>query len=1021
MTTLPELLDQRAAERPDAIALVGVTGSLTYAQLAARSNQLAHHLIALGLQREERVATCLGRGPDLVVAMLAVLKAGGAYVPIDSELPAERIDYMVSNAGARTAITQSDLRNYVSAERIVLVDEATGSTAPLAPPAMEQLAYVLYTSGSTGRPKGVQIQHDSLANFLVSMLDAPGITANATLLAITTSSFDISGLELFLPLLAGARVFIATRDQARDAVQLQQLLVESNATMMQATPATWQMLVESEWTGRPDLVALCGGEALPPALAAALIPRVSVLWNMYGPTETTIWSARKRITAGEPIRLGEPIAKTTLHVLDPASLAPRPAGVDGELFIGGDGLARGYVGRADLTAERFLADPFSTTPGARMYRTGDRVRRGADGELEFLGRVDHQVKIRGFRIELGEIEAVLRDHPNVSESVVVVRDDGGEARLVGYVVMRNQATTDDILATVRQRLPDYMVPAVVVLDAMPLSPAGKIDRKALPAPDRSAFVTSDYLAPRGPVEEALVAIWSELLNVPRVGVKDDFFALGGHSLLTIRLVAEIENRFRVRIPIREVLENATIEKLAIYIGANKGAPRTARMIYARSNATEARATSTQEYFWYLDRDDHDPSSYYVGRPRLLNGPLDVAAMAQSFRETAAAHSIYRTAYREQNGTLMQRVLADAPNELEIVDMSSVPEDQRTDAIKQAAAAQIARGYDLSAGEGILRGTLVRFSDDHHALIPVVHHIATDGASLPKLNAQLLDNYVRIVQGGAAPETGLQYIDFAHARARWATARAGQTNEAYWKYYVRGAPAVELEGDFPRAPIDAHRDAVPRGLTADLSHLPHLIELPADVYARVLEAARAQRTSPYVIFLSAIAWLLRERSGQDDLAVQTAYSPRAEDRLLESIHGAVSCWTITRMQLAGAARMSDAIDKVRTAVATVQDHGAPYDYYGIVPHRLRRVVFNYVAELGATSAPGPAPEYAGIRTSPFPPPPPIWKRTWDLHLTLNDSGSAAQLAWTGFSQLFERETLGALLARYVEILASVGDR
>ncbi|HEX2206854.1 MAG TPA: amino acid adenylation domain-containing protein, partial [Longimicrobium sp.] len=565
------LVSAQAARTPHALAVTGAGEALTYAELEDRANRLAHHLLRNGVVRGEMVAISMERAPSLLVAMLAVWKAGAAYVPIDPAYPEDRRAYMLADSGASVVLADSASVDEIAAgdARVVIVDRldlaAEAASAPSVAVDADDLAYVIYTSGSTGRPKGVMVPHGGVVNFLASMSRKPGMAADDVLAAVTSLSFDIAVLELLLPLTAGARVVIATREEAMDAPRLMTLLAESGVTVMQATPATWRMLVQAGWDGDARLAILSGGEALQADLARELLPRGRGLWNLYGPTETTIWSAVDRVESAESIFLGHPIANTQLYVLD-AALRPCPLGVPGELFIGGDGVVRGYLRRPSLTAERFVPDPFASESGARMYRTGDRVRRKADGALEFLGRIDFQVKVRGFRIELGEIEAALADHPAVRQAVAVVREDApGDARIVAYVVPDGAApSTDELRQMLGKRLPDYMVPsAFVSLDAMPLTPNGKVDRKALPAPDWSA--DADYEAPRTATEQTLAALWCELLDVDRVGRTDGFFALGGHSLRAARLAARVRGVFSIEMPLRAVFEHAPLAELAAEI------------------------------------------------------------------------------------------------------------------------------------------------------------------------------------------------------------------------------------------------------------------------------------------------------------------------------------------------------------------------------------------------------------------------------------------------------------------------
>jgi amino acid adenylation domain-containing protein len=570
-----ELFAAQAAHTPDAIALICEDARLSYAELDRSANQLAHHLRTLGVGPEVCVALCLDRSPLLVVALLAVLKAGGGYLPLDPAYPAERLQFMLHDSHAAVILTQEQFTAIVteSSAQPVLLDRDWPAIArqpdhsPEVAVPGDALAYLIYTSGSTGRPKGVQVTHRALNNFLQSMRQRPGLDERDTLLAVTTISFDIAALELFLPLIAGARVVLVDREIAADGSALAIQLTRYGVTTMQATPATWRLLMEAGWQGNPHLKLLCGGEALPPSLVEQLLPRAAALWNMYGPTETTVWSAVERISAANgPIAIGRPIANTQIYILDD-HLNPAPIGVPGKLYIGGDGLARGYLHQPALTAERFIPNPFGAIAGTRLYWTGDLARYLPDGRIEYLRRVDHQVKIRGFRIELGEIEALLAAHPAVRSCVVVAREDAsGFQRLVAYLSVTADTAPShaELRSFLQSRLPDYMVPAAfVILETFPLTASGKIDRKALPAPDRSSVAEGrEFAAPRTSVERVLAGIWQELLGVPRVGIHDHFFDLGGHSLLATQLIARIRKIFRVELPLHTLFAAPTFAEIA---------------------------------------------------------------------------------------------------------------------------------------------------------------------------------------------------------------------------------------------------------------------------------------------------------------------------------------------------------------------------------------------------------------------------------------------------------------------------
>jgi amino acid adenylation domain-containing protein len=570
---LDELIAEQAERTPAAIAVQFGSQQLTYAELDGRADQLAQHLIKLGVGTDVLVGICVDRSAEMLVGLLGILKAGGAYVPIDPAYPSERQEFMLASSGGPVVLTQDRLIGSLPLDNVHVVcldrDWPEIALMPERPPSLErnpdQLAYVIYTSGSTGEPKGVQISHRALVNFLTTMRELPGLGPADVLLAVTTLSFDIAGLELYLPLITGARVVIATSGTASDPRALADLLERSAATVMQATPTTWRMLIDSGWRGRSGMKALCGGEALPLALADSLVGIGLELWNMYGPTETTIWSTCAPIQAqGEPLTIGRPIANTTIYILD-RNLRAVPVGVAGELWIGGDGLARGYRGRPDLTEERFIPHPFDASDGARIYRTGDLARYRNDGQLDFLGRIDHQVKVRGYRIELGEIENVLTRHPKVHEAIVVARTDSdGAAELAAYVIARGgDAPAHELREFLGHTLPAYMVPLTVTsLDSFPLTPNGKIDRKVLPEPTRERSTDHELVSPRTPLERQLAAIWERELGIRPVGVTDNFFDLGVTSIVAATLFASIEHELGNSLPLGAIFRAPTIESLA---------------------------------------------------------------------------------------------------------------------------------------------------------------------------------------------------------------------------------------------------------------------------------------------------------------------------------------------------------------------------------------------------------------------------------------------------------------------------
>ncbi len=576
-TPVHKLIEQTAATSPTKTALRFNKQDLSYQQLNETANQLAHYLIQKEIRAGDVVGIALDRSPEMLIALLAVLKAGAAYLPLDPDYPQDRITFMLADSSARLLITSRNQREAINSQTDqVLIEDALAASAHYPKTAVDvsvsgnDLAYVLYTSGSTGKPKGVLIEQYNLVNFLWSMRSVPGIGRDDILLAVTTISFDISGLELYLPLLAGATILLADTPTARDGRALLDLIRTEKASIMQATPSTWQMMLNAGWDSHLPLKALCGGEALPKDLATKLMGKCSELWNVYGPTETTIWSTVKQITHPDDITIGRPIHNTQVYILD-EFFKPVPQGVVGELYIAGDGVARGYLNRPELTREKFVKNPFDRQQKGLMYRTGDLGKFLQDGEIQCLGRVDQQVKIRGHRIEPGEIEYVLSTGTNITEAVVITREDRpGNQRLVAYVVSQMALSAEQVnewKQHIRQKLPAYMVPDdFVALPKLPLTPNGKLDRKALPEPQLAGTESKpDYVGPRTDVEKLVADIWIDCLKLEKVSVFDNFFELGGHSLIAVQVMAQLEKKTGKNMPLATLFECPTVEKLALVL------------------------------------------------------------------------------------------------------------------------------------------------------------------------------------------------------------------------------------------------------------------------------------------------------------------------------------------------------------------------------------------------------------------------------------------------------------------------
>ncbi|GHH24533.1 non-ribosomal peptide synthetase [Streptomyces rubradiris] len=877
-------VERQATLRPDAEAVYCQGVTLTYAQLDASANRLARRLRALGVGRDVMVGICLERSLDMVVAVLAVLKAGGAYVPVDPKLPGDRIAFMIEDAGLPVMITQSSVAPGLprSGATTLCVDElreelAAESAEPLdTPVGGEDLAYVIYTSGSTGRPKGVQLPHRALRNLFWAMKQWPGIDAGDSLLAVTTLSFDIATLELLLPLVEGARVVLATREVATDGKLLAEEMAASGATMMQATPSTWRMLLDAGWPGRPGLRGLICGEALPPDLARRLLAKGVELWNMYGPSETTIYSLGTRIV-DDTITIGRPIANTEVHILD-AEGRPVPPGVPGELCIGGAGLARGYINRPELTARQFIPNPFDSSLADRLYRTGDLVRRRVDGTIDYLGRLDHQVKLRGYRIELGEIESVLMCQEQVKDSVVVVREDQpGDQRLVAYVVPdRATGATEELRRLLRvalaEKLPGYMVPAsFVFLDALPLTPSGKTDRGALPAPEGQETRTAAYVAPRDAGEEALCDLFAQVLNVSRVGIDDGFFALGGHSLLATRLVARIRATLGVELPVRALFEKQTVAELAELLRRGDGGTRPALTPMTRPDPLPL--SFAQRRLWFLHQMEGPSPTYNLPVVLRLTGTLDVDCLRAALADVVARHEALRTVFPDTGAAACQQILH--PDEAR----PALPVTRVDEAgLDEAVTAAVRHAFDL-AREIPLHAELFEVGDDVHVLAVVVHHIAADGWSLAPLRLDLATAY-RARLAGRAPEWAplpAQYADYALWQRQYLGAQ--DDPESVWSRqldYWRGA----LDGLPERIALP-----VDRPHPAEASHQGDTLtfQWDTDLHEGLARLARGCDVSMFMVLDAALAVLLSRLGAGSDIPVGVATAGR-DDPATENLIG-----------------------------------------------------------------------------------------------------------------------------------------
>ena len=773
-TLLHELFEEQAATTPDAIAIICEEASedvcLTYAELNLRANELAHHLRSLGLLPEGRAGVLLERSADLVVALLAVLKAGGTCVPLDPSYPPERLRLLLEDSHARVVLTHEQFAKGISEsgaqvlclDSFVRADSGHCGQNLVTSADAANVAYVIYTSGSSGRPKGVMVTHGALCNHMRWMRDAFALNEADVFLQKTPIGFDASVWEFYVPLLAGAKLVMARPGGHQDSSYLVQTIIEHGVTVVQIVPMLLRMLVEEPGLSSCANLRLvfCGGEALSEELAARCRERLPLarLCNLYGPAETTIdatyWvSDSSSSTATVPI--GRPVANVRAYVLD-QWLRPVPVGVVGELYLDGAGLARGYEGRPDLTAERFVPNPFRDEQGERMYRTGDLVRRLPGGELEFLERVDRQVKVRGSRVELGEVEAALCAHSCVVAAAVVGREDtSGERRLVAYVVTvdERENLAAELRRYLKERLPGPMVPSVFVrMETLPVLPSGKVDRRALPAPDQfERTQQADYRPPRTPVEETLCGIWEKLLGRDPVGADDDFFELGGHSLLATQFVSRVQEALSVELPLSRIFQTPVLSELAEFIEQKLrgGGQHSETPLRHVSREQPLPLSFAQQRLWFLDQLEPGNPLYNTPGALRLQGTLDIAALEQALSEIVRRHETLRTTFDISQSTPIQIISAPRPLAIPLIDLSGLNEIDREREARRLIREEAQHRFDLSHGP-LLRATLLRLLEEEHLLLFTMHHIISDGWSASVLAHEATRLYAAFTGQPAAP-------------------------------------------------------------------------------------------------------------------------------------------------------------------------------------------------------------------------------------------------------------------------------
>ncbi|MGI5423693.1 non-ribosomal peptide synthase/polyketide synthase [Streptomyces sp. CA-179760] len=1053
---IPALIAQRAAETPDAVALVSGGQQLTYAELMAGANRLAHRLRDAGVAPETVVGLCLDRGADMVTAMLAVWQAGGGYLSLDPAHPSERLAFMLADSGAKVVVTQqhhaatltdvlTDVMTGVQADArvaplLVVDDPGTAAeigrrpaTAPVTVTEPGQLAYVIYTSGSTGRPKGVYVPHANVQGLFaaVDRTETFDLGPADVWSVIHSSAFDFSVWEIWGALAHGARCLVVPTETVRQPWLLRDVLAGEGVTVLSATPELFRQLAEAAGPGRAptDLrFVVFGGDAL----QRVHVERWSDAWgldtpalvNMYGITETTVHVTHHRIDATDmeadpKLPVGRALPGWRALVLD-EHLMPVPTGVPGELYIGGAGVARGYGGRPALTAERFVADPYAAD-GSRLYRSGDRARLLPNGTLEYLGRADKQIKVRGFRIEPGEIEALLAAHPAVLSAVVTASGDGTDRRLVAYLVPAAHTAgvpdAGELRAHLRRELPDYMVPsAFVELAALPLTANGKLDRAALPQPEPAHATSADFAAPAGATEERLARIWSEVLGVDRFGADDNFFEAGGHSLLATQVVSRIREAFRADVPLSALFDRPTVRELAPVLD-NSGTGTVVHPLTPADRAQPLPLSFAQQRLWFLDQLAPGAVEYALLSPVAWNGPLDVAALSAALGGVVARHEVLRTRLvAGADGVPHQVIDEPAPFPLPVVDVSDCLDP--AESVRELAAVDAAVPFDLATGP-LVRATLFRLGAEEHVLALAIHHVVFDEWSDRIFHRELGTLYEAFHAGepDPLPPLEVQYADFAVWQRQWLDGELLERQLGYWSRRLDGAPTLDLPTDRPRPPIRSTVGAVTR------------FEIPQETVESLRELSRECGVSMFMTLLSAYAVLLGRYAGSDDVVVGTPVANRNRAET-EGLIGFFVNTLVMRTDLSGDPSFREVLGRVReTALGAYAHQDVPFEQVveALVSERDRsrtplfQALFNYdfvesesESEGGGDAAGGPVDRSVDRTGSAA-------ERVvakFDLRLVLSDGGAGLGAEFEYSTALFDAATVERLGGHLVTLLSAV---
>lgn len=1027
--TIHQLFEEQATRAPDAVALHGENSLVTFAELNDRSNQLARYLCRSGVMLEDRVAICLERSVEMIVALLAVLKAGAAYVPLEPSYPAERASFIIENSEAKLILTTKSLAATLDARKIVCLDDVGAELAreskdnSLSTASAKNAAHVIYTSGSTGRPKGVISSHSASINRFAWMWQSYPFAADDVCCQKTSLSFVDSIWEIFGPLLQGVPLVIIPDETVKDPLRFVTTLAGHKVTRLVLVPSLLRAMLEESRDLSSVLgslrICVCSGETLSASLVADFskqLPNAQLI-NLYGSSEvaadvTCFEVPRLTSLRDITVPIGRPIGNTQVYVLDD-ELRPNAIGVPGEIFVGGEGLARGYLNQPEMTAERFIPDPFAA--GQRLFRTGDVGRYRADRNIEYRGRRDHQVKLRGMRIELGEIETALKTHDRISEAVVVLRQlkdqKEDDKHLVAYLAAAGEAPPPaELRSYLRSKLPEFMVPSLfVTLERMPLTASGKINRQALPEPDRAGSL-EQFIAPRTQTEEMLANIWAAELKLDAVGINDDFFTLGGHSLLLARIGARIGETFKINLSLRTLFEAATVAELAEQVeqARRSHAAETEPPLVPVPANSEPSLSFAQERLWFFDQLEPGSAAYNIPRALRLHGSLDRAALEESLRALCQRHDVLRSTFHSIQGKPVLKVSTTATADISWLDLSAFEVAEREARATAAIQHEIGKPFDLSLGP-LLRLAVVKLSDVEHVLVLTMHHIVSDGWSIGIALSELVDGYNAFVTGevSARPQLPIQYADYAAWQRQVLSGGALEKQISFWRDQLEGAPPlINLPLDQPRPASRSFRGS------------KVTINIPADIAAELKQLGRTERATLFMTLLAAFEVFLAVVTGDDDIVVGSPTAGR-ERAQTQNLIGYLVNTIVMRAKFNDDLPFRKILNQVREQALNAFAHqDVPFEKLVDELGTPRTLEFNPLFQVWFVlqNATVERQEWSGLKVEPVSIDSNVTRH--DLQLALWEADAGLDGAFTFSTDLFEPETISRFAEKFKVLLVAV---